>query len=175
MLCRFLPYKMNQPCVCVCVCALSIYLYITSLVPHSPSIPPVWLSQGTKLSSLCYKATSHQPSFLHMIIYILQRYSLSSSCFSISYCLQKSVFCVYISVPALQIGSSILFSRFYIYALICVLVVLLCLTLCYPMDFSPSGPSVHGIFQARILEWVVIYFSRDQTRISCIVDEPFTI
>ena len=34
-----------------------------------------------------------------------------------------------------------------------------CLTLCHPMDCSPSGPSVHGIFQAKILEWVAISFS----------------
>ena len=35
-----------------------------------------------------------------------------------------------------------------------------CLTLCDPMDYSPPGSSVHGIFQARILEWVAISFSR---------------
>ena len=29
-----------------------------------------------------------------------------------------------------------------------------CLTLCDPMDYSPSGSSVHGILQSRILEWV---------------------
>ena len=29
-----------------------------------------------------------------------------------------------------------------------------CVTLCNPMDCSPPGSSVHGIFQARILEWV---------------------
>ena len=29
----------------------------------------------------------------------------------------------------------------------------LCPTLCDPMDYSPSGSSVHGILQARILEW----------------------
>ena len=29
-----------------------------------------------------------------------------------------------------------------------------CLTLCNPMDYSPPGSSVHGILQARILEWV---------------------
>ena len=29
-----------------------------------------------------------------------------------------------------------------------------CLTLCDPMDYSPPGSSVHGILQARILEWV---------------------
>ena len=35
-----------------------------------------------------------------------------------------------------------------------------CLTLCDPMDCSSPGSSIHGIFQARILEWVVISFSR---------------
>ena len=33
-----------------------------------------------------------------------------------------------------------------------------CLTLCDPMDSSPPGSSVHGIFQARVLEWVVRRF-----------------
>ena len=32
----------------------------------------------------------------------------------------------------------------------------LCLTLCNPMDQSPPGSSVHGILQARILEWVAM-------------------
>ena len=34
-----------------------------------------------------------------------------------------------------------------------------CLTLCDPMGFSPPGSSVHGIFQARVLEWGAIAFS----------------
>ena len=34
------------------------------------------------------------------------------------------------------------------------------LTLCNPMDCSLQGSSVHGIYQARILEWVAISFSR---------------
>ena len=37
-----------------------------------------------------------------------------------------------------------------------VLVVQSCLTLCNPMDCSPPGSSIHGIFQARILEWVAM-------------------
>ena len=41
-----------------------------------------------------------------------------------------------------------------------VLVAQLCLTLCNPMDCSPPDSSVHGILQARILEWVAIPFSR---------------
>ena len=40
----------------------------------------------------------------------------------------------------------------------------LCLT-CSPMDYSPPGPSVHGIFQARTLEWIVISFSRETFRL----------
>ena len=39
-----------------------------------------------------------------------------------------------------------------------------CLTLCDPMDCSPLGSSVHGIFLARILERVAISFSRGSSR-----------
>ena len=59
---------------------------------------------------------------------------------------------------------------------ISMLVTQFCLTLCNPMDYSPPGSSVHGIFQARILKWVAIPFSRgfSQTRawtqVSCIAD-----
>ena len=35
----------------------------------------------------------------------------------------------------------------------------LCSTLCDPVDHSPPGSSVHGILQARILEWVALSFS----------------
>ena len=37
----------------------------------------------------------------------------------------------------------------------------LCSTLCDPTDRSPPGSSVHGILQARILEWVAMPSSRD--------------
>ena len=56
-----------------------------------------------------------------------------------------------------------------------------CLTLCDPMDCSPPGSSVHGIYQAMVLEWIAIYFSkgssqsRNRTRVSHIVDRCFTI
>ena len=53
-------------------------------------------------------------------------------------------------------------------------VILLCLTLCNSMDCRSPGSSVHGIFQARILEWVAMSSSRgsswlrDCTPVSCI-------
>ena len=56
-----------------------------------------------------------------------------------------------------------------------------CPTLCDPMDCSPPGSSVHGIFQARILERVAISFSRrssktrDWTQVSRIVGRRFTV
>ena len=39
---------------------------------------------------------------------------------------------------------------------VCVLVAQLCPTLCDPMDYTQPGSSVHGILQARILEWVAM-------------------
>ena len=57
---------------------------------------------------------------------------------------------------------------------------------CDPRNCSPPGSSVHGIFQARILEWVAISFSkgssffqriwfRDPTQVSCIAGRFFTV
>ena len=57
----------------------------------------------------------------------------------------------------------------------------LCLTLWDPMDYSSPDSSVHGISQARIVEWVAIPFSRgssqlrDPTRVSLIADSFFTL
>ena len=56
-----------------------------------------------------------------------------------------------------------------------------CPTLCNPMDCSLPGFSVLGIFQARILEWVAISFSRrsfwprNRIRVSRIVGRRFTV
>ena len=44
------------------------------------------------------------------------------------------------------------------------LVAMSCLTLCNPMDCNPPGSSVRGILQARILEWVVVPFSRGSSQ-----------
>ena len=50
-----------------------------------------------------------------------------------------------------------------------------------PMDCNPPGSSVHGIFQAKVLEWVAISFSRgsswsrDQTQVSRPVGRRFTV
>ena len=54
-----------------------------------------------------------------------------------------------------------------------------CPTLCGPMDYCPPGSSVHGILQARILEWVAMpsckesSWPRDRTQVSCIAGRFF--
>ena len=56
-----------------------------------------------------------------------------------------------------------------------------CPTLCNPMDCSLPGFSIHGIFQASVLEWVAISFSRgscwprNRTGASCIAGRCFTL
>ena len=56
-------------------------------------------------------------------------------------------------------------------------------SLCNPMDCSPPGSSVHGIFQTRILEWFAIAFSKDRpdpgikprspaSQVYCLPSEP---
>ena len=60
----------------------------------------------------------------------------------------------------------------------------LCPTFCDPMNCSPPGSSVHGILEARILEWVAMPFSRGSswptgdpglTRVSCVAGRFFTV
>ena len=76
MVCQLLLYnKVNQ---------LYIYLYphISSLLrlPLPPSLSHLSRSsQSIKLISLCYAAASHQPSILHLVVYICQCNSLTSS------------------------------------------------------------------------------------------------
>ena len=73
---------------------------------------------------------------------------------------------------------SITFVLFRWYSFVCVYVCVCVLShvqfFCNPMDCSPSGSSLHGISQARILEWVAISSPRgtsqprDWTHVSCI-------
>ena len=87
-------------------------------------------------------------------------FSLSMAAFMIiSYCRVCVCVCVY-------------------YTYVCVLVAQSCSTLCDSMDCSPSSSSVHGILQARILEWESIPSSRassrprDRTQTDSLPSEP---
>ena len=123
---------------------------------------PSRLSQSTRLSSLCYTTAFHQPSILHTVIYVSKLFSqlvppspslaVSTSSFPTS----TSLFTPCKYVPQYH------FSRFH-------MLTQLCPTLCDPMDCSPPDSSIHGILQARILEWVVISFSRPRVHIYVLI------
>ena len=104
MLCQFLLYnKVNQ---------LYVYIYIPISPPSCVSLPPSlshpskW-SQSTELIYLCDVAASHQLSILHLVVYICQCYSLTSSQLTLhpSHVL-KSVLYVCIFIPVLPLGFS---------------------------------------------------------------------
>ena len=85
--------------------------------------------------------------------------------------------CIYWSIVDLQCCLSFRYSKMiqlYMYIYMQYAVAQSCPTLCNLMDCSPPGFSVRGISQARVLEWVAIFSSReflwprDQTHISCI-------
>ena len=89
----------------------------------------------------------------------------------------KKKVCIYIYIY-LQHQDNFFLTKNYMFSrLVCVCVCLISrvsMTLCNPMDYSLPGSSVHGIFQARILEQVAISYSsgaswpRDWTWVSCV-------
>ena len=80
------------------------------------------------------------------------------------------VFFLWVSVPLTSQGHNSLatFHRFALYshcsALCCAKSLQSCSTLCDSMGCSPPGFSVHGILQARMLEWVPLPSSRGSSR-----------
>ena len=82
---------------------------------------------------------------------------------------------------SLNTASTIIILLFFNLLILRVVVAQSCLTLCVPMDCSLQGSSVLGIFQARVLEWVAIFFSRrspqprDQTQVCLIAGRCFTV
>ena len=104
-----------------------------------------------------------------------------------SFCVNSLSEVVPLSIWLLKIEtwkSSTLLCPFPHYIHLCVCVLLVAQSypaLCDPMDYSPSGSSLHRIFQARILEWVAIAASRgysrsrDWTSVSCIASRLYSL
>ena len=113
------------------------------------------------LSALLHSSNLHWSFILHMVIYMFQHYSLKSShpplvphspkvC-SLHLCLFCCLAYRIVTVFLKSIGKESEVSQS-------------CLTLCDPMDCSLPGSSVHGIFQAIVLEWIAISFSRGSSQ-----------
>ena len=67
-------------------------------------------------------------------------------------------------LPQLRVSESVNSESVLIRSKLKVKVAQTCPTLCDPMDYSLQGSFVHGILQARILEWVTVSFSRGSSR-----------
>ena len=123
--------------------------------------------------NLGYSSTSSVP-----LLYLVNSFPFTLTSFP---CRNLGVISVKLSVPGCMLSeglqllvhclSTVCFYNVCVCVCVCVCVwmcVQSCLTLCDPMNYSPPGFSVHGIFQARILELVAISSSRDWICISCI-------
>ena len=91
-------------------------------------------------------------------------------------------FCTYFPTDTKYVlHVSFLLLNLFLQMCVCTKLLQSCLTLCDPTDCSPPGSSVHGILQARIVEWAAIPFCRgssqprDQTHVSCTEGRFFTI
>ena len=124
---------------------------------------PYWMTEVEPCLVLDFSGKAHILSPWRMIVAVDARCSLSS----------------WDHFPLLLI--SLYYYYFFIINECSVLVALLCLALCDATDCSVPNSSVHGILQAKILEWVAIPFSRgsswarDQKWVSCIAGRFFTI
>ena len=116
----------------VCVCMLVTQLYLTL---HDPM--DYYSLLGSSVHGI------HQARILEWVAIPFSRGSLGSRNWTQVFCIAGGLFTVW--------ATEVKWSE----------VVQSCLTLCDPVDCSPPGSSVHGILQARILEWVAISFSRD--------------
>ena len=104
---------------CVSFCCTTKWISPSLLnLPATPSSHPSKSPQSTRLSALCSPAGSHQRSLLHMVLYTCQC-CYPSSCYPpFLPCVHKSILSTCVSIPALQIGSSLPFSRFHVSMLI---------------------------------------------------------
>ena len=116
---EFFFFQLEDNCFQLCT-------HIPLLPLKPPSHPTSHPSRASQLGSLCSRAASQQPSVLHMAAYVCQCCSLSLSHPLLPCCVHSSVLHVWVSLPALQIGSSVPLSRSHTYALI------------YDTCFSPS-------------------------------------
>ena len=154
----FAIHQMNQPQGYMCP-------------PHSerpshlpPHLTPLGRPRAPALGALLHAPDLLCLSILQMVIYMFQCYFLKSSHprllpLSLKVC---SLHPCLICCPACRIVSTIFLN--FIYMCCCCLVTKSCPTLFYPMDCSSPGSSVHGIFQARILEQIAISSSRGSPR-----------
>ena len=163
----------------LCKTYLTLLKFITFW--HQPT-----LTRGLPNSFWCHPESWCFPEHLLCVVYWFH-----SICFSLrtessnrirtTFALFPSVLYVTSAVPGTKALQESIGLRPFLLCVLCVLVAQSCPTLWEPTGCSPPGSSVHGILEARILEWVATPFfrgsswPRGQTQVSCIADGLFTV
>ena len=135
-------------------------LFPSSLMIHYKWITGKDLLHSTGNSAQCYEATHPNGKRIRERIHT-GTWITKSFCCTLE--TNKTLFMNYAPVHKIKGFKKSMKTKKLQTAVICVLM-LLCVPLCDPMDYSPPGSSVHGILQARILEWVAISSSRASSR-----------
>ena len=169
--------------VLACTAKCIRHMYI---IPSFLNFLPIELPQGVEQSFLCCAVGSHSLSAFtqsissaHVSIpifqFILPSLSLLGWSRVCSLCLSLFLLCKWVYFTIFLVST---------YMCCCVFLCAVVSNCLWPMDCSPPGSSVHGVSQARILEWVTIYcsrgssrplFLRDQICISCIAGGFFIV
>ena len=123
----------------------------------TPFLIILGLNYYSNLLSPCFVRWSQKPTYLQVfpLLSLLQPFFI----FQGQCCYYTELDQVTIALCCLTASS-----LFPTHPIVVVLVTQLCPTLCDIMDYSTPGSSVHGIFQARILEWLVLRFFRGSSR-----------
>ena len=112
------------------------------------------------LTYLFWSAYFSHTAFVFCLFFLLSTpFSYTAYYFSLFLCISL---CLGLFLPAIHLSSVFLFLLFGppLFIVCACSVIQLRPILCNPMDCNPPGSSVRGIFQARILKWVAISFSR---------------
>ena len=143
----------NSPCCCYCCCCCSVTKSCQTLCDITNCSTPQTTAHCASLSST---STGVCSSSCPLSLWCCP--TVSSSVAFLSFCFH--------SFPESPVSICFLSYSFSFLTAYCVCAQLLqsCLNLCNPMDCSPPGSSVHGILQARFLEWVAVPSYRISSR-----------
>ena len=133
-----------------CISKISQLSSFTSLYNIYINILYINTNNGVNVNTYIYIYIMHMFSYFHLAWNALQH--LSSKIWAEGHGNKNKTANSHVELKSIWKDLN---NEMYVYS-----VTQLCLTFCDHMDCSPPGSSVHGIFQARLVEWVAIPFSR---------------
>ena len=152
----------TQTCLCLhTLTILSASLEMTQCVPGEPeSTKNIWKLMMYFISRICMSWDPWRKSSLFKVSWLVAEADLELADYLTPLLASVPLYFCLLSESESEVAQ-------------------LCPTLCNPMGGTLPGPAIHGIFQARILEWAAVSFSRgssqprDRTQVFCIAERCF--